>query len=630
MVGPTLMAFGTPEQQTPVPARPSARGEHLWCQLFSEPDAGSDLASLRTRAVRDGDEWVVTGQKVWTSGAAPPTGPSCSPAPSPTTKRHQGITYFLCDMRSPGVEVRPIVQINRAAHFNEVHLDEVRIPADCVVGEVGEGWTVARVTLGAERAMIGSMNVGRAHRRRSSTPPGRPVAADDPMLRQDLVDVHIRGTVLRYLGDRVLDRGAHRRPGRARGQHHQARAVDVHGPPRRRRHAGARRRRPARGRRPAGSTGDATYGRLQDMFLGQWSSRIGGGTEQIQRNLIGERALGLPRDPRPSMTSHRSAALPVPPSVGWFAVGRLDELATERGVHRAPAGQGPRGVARRRGRRGRQWRRRGPRLARVRRRTAPTSAPTSASAGGSTTGASCARSTSGRSTPTARNAAIPYAERPNRKARVRSYPTAVRNGLRAVLAPPRPRRRPRMGRAPGAHRRARRGRALHVDGAHGVAGGRRELGRHGPLPLGARARAGGPIGEITLDGPVRRVQSTQLFNSSRGTFEGALESTSYGPGVGVIHFDLMGRVTMVSATTPVDEDAVEVRFTLYHSGDEIAGQDRGRVRRRGGAPVPRGHPHLGEQALPALAGAGADRAAGHRVPPLGGAVLPRDRGAGAG
>jgi alkylation response protein AidB-like acyl-CoA dehydrogenase len=297
MVGPTLMAHGTTEQQDRfLPA--IRRGDHIWCQLFSEPDAGSDLASLRTRAVPDGDGWVVTGQKVWTSGARGADWGILLARTEPGSSRHRGITYFLCDMTLPGVDVRPLVQINRAAHFNEVHLDEVRIPAGCVVGEVGDGWTVARTTLGAERMMIGGMDVAGqvaeliAAARRS----GR---AADPALRQDLADIHIRGTVLRYLGDRVTS--AVRRGGpvgpeastvklglstfMGRLGETAMRVLDGDGL--------------LEGGDPAAS-GHDSYGRLQDMFLGQWSSRIGGGTEQIQRNLIGERALGLPRDPQPA------------------------------------------------------------------------------------------------------------------------------------------------------------------------------------------------------------------------------------------------------------------------------------------------------------------------------------------
>ena len=297
MVGPTLMACGTPEQcRRFLPA--IRQGDHLWCQLFSEPDAGSDLASLRTRAVRDGDDWVVTGQKVWTSGAATADWAILLARTDPGSRRHQGITYFLCDMRAPGVEVRPLVQINRAAHFNEVHLDEVRITGDGVVGEVGEGWSVARVTLGAERAMIGSMNVGDhiAALVDAARASGR---SGDPTLRQDLADVYIRGTVLRYLGDRVLTAM------RTGGQVGPEASTIKLGVSRFMERLGdaATRVLDAEGLLeggPPGSTGNDSYGRLQDMFLGQWSSRIGGGTEQIQRNLIGERALGLPRDPRPS------------------------------------------------------------------------------------------------------------------------------------------------------------------------------------------------------------------------------------------------------------------------------------------------------------------------------------------
>ncbi len=297
MVGPTLMAHGTPAQQDRFLAA-MRRGDHIWCQLFSEPDAGSDLASLRTRAVLDGDSWVVTGQKVWTSGAVASDWAILLARTEPGSSRHRGITYFLCDMRSPGVEVRPLVQINRAAHFNEVHLDEVRIPLDCVVGEVGDGWTVARTTLGAERMMIGSMDVADhiADLVAVARTSGR---TGDPLLRQDLVDVHIRGTVLRYLGDRVL---AAVRAGGAVGPEASAIKLGVSTFMGR---LGEVAMRVLDGDGlleggDAGAAGHDSYGRLQDMFLGQWSSRIGGGTEQIQRNLIGERALGLPRDPRPA------------------------------------------------------------------------------------------------------------------------------------------------------------------------------------------------------------------------------------------------------------------------------------------------------------------------------------------
>jgi alkylation response protein AidB-like acyl-CoA dehydrogenase len=296
MVGPTLMAHGTPEQQDRfLPA--IRRGDQIWCQLFSEPDAGSDLASLRTRAVRDGDTWVVTGQKVWTSGAVASDWGILLGRTGSASTRHQGITYFLCDMRSPGVEVRPLVQINRAAHFNEVHLDEVRIPADCVVGDVGDGWSIARTTLGAERMMIGSMNV--ADHVAAVIAVARTLGrADDALVRQELVDLYVRGTVLRYLGDRVVTAA---RTGGQVGPEASAiklglstfmgrlgqvamRVLDGDGL--------------LEGGDP-GAQGHDTYGRLQDMFLGQWSSRIGGGTEQIQRNVISERALGLPRDPAP-------------------------------------------------------------------------------------------------------------------------------------------------------------------------------------------------------------------------------------------------------------------------------------------------------------------------------------------
>ena len=302
MVGPTLMTHGTPAHQERF-LGPLRRGEHVWCQLFSEPDAGSDLASLRTRAVRssagDGpDEWVVTGQKVWTSGARNADWGILLARTDPEGWRHQGITYFVVDMHSPGIEVRPLVQINGNAHFNEVHLDEVRIPADQVIGEVGEGWTVARTTLSAERVMIGSISV--ADRVQTLIDVAQASACDgrvhDPVLRQSLAHAWTRAAILRWLGDRAL--ASVRRGGRPGAEASVIKlclstfmaelgdlAMAVAGP------AGML--------AGAGDTEHA-YGPLQDQFLGQWASRIGGGTEQIQRNLIGEAVLGLPREPRPT------------------------------------------------------------------------------------------------------------------------------------------------------------------------------------------------------------------------------------------------------------------------------------------------------------------------------------------
>lgn len=290
MVGPTIIAHGTPEQQERL-VGPIRRGEAIYCQLFSEPDAGSDLASLRTRAVRDGDEWIVTGQKIWTSNAHHADRGILLARTDPASSRHAGITYFLVDMDQPGIDVRPIVQINGGRHFNEVYLDEVRVRDADRLGPVGEGWKVARTTLGAERAMIGSIRVDDRVEQLIAAAQAAGTS-NDPVLRQALADAHIRATVLRLTSDRVL--GALRSGGAIGPEASVMKlslstlfgrlgdlAMQVLGPA---------------GLEAGGADGDA-YGSLQDAFLGQWSVRIGGGTEQIQRNLIGELVLGLPRDP---------------------------------------------------------------------------------------------------------------------------------------------------------------------------------------------------------------------------------------------------------------------------------------------------------------------------------------------
>ncbi len=154
MAAPTILAFGTEEQQRRH-LRPLWTGEEVWCQLFSEPGAGSDLANVSTSAVRDGDTWVVNGQKVWTSGAHNARFAILLARTDPTAVKHAGLSYFLCDMTDPGVEVRPLRQITGEAEFNEVFLSDVRIPDGARLGGEGDGWRIANATLGSERVAIG-------------------------------------------------------------------------------------------------------------------------------------------------------------------------------------------------------------------------------------------------------------------------------------------------------------------------------------------------------------------------------------------------------------------------------------------------------------------------------------------
>ncbi len=187
MCGPTILVHGTDAQkQTLIP--PLLRGDHVWCELFSEPGAGSDLASVQTRARRDGDEWVVDGQKVWTSGAQHSDFAACLARTDPGRPKHEGITMLLVDMHLPGVTVAPLRQMTGDAQFNEVFLDGVRVPASSVLGEVHGGWRVARTMLAFERRALGAMGSGGGgggglsarrgggHRARAHVRPHRPPA----------------------------------------------------------------------------------------------------------------------------------------------------------------------------------------------------------------------------------------------------------------------------------------------------------------------------------------------------------------------------------------------------------------------------------------------------------------------
>jgi alkylation response protein AidB-like acyl-CoA dehydrogenase len=295
MVGPTIIAHGTEEQKEFFLTR-MLNGEHIWCQLFSEPGAGSDLAGLTTRAEKDGDEWVVNGQKVWTSGAHFSDWGILLARTDWDVPKHRGISYFLVDMRTPGIDVRPLRQITGIAHFNEVFLTDVRIPKGNLLGPLNGGWGVTQTTLANERAMIGGGMSGLTFDavKKLAQDCGR---TDDPVVRQELAKSYTRFEILKWLGQRAR---AAARTGKSNGSEASVMKLAIS-------------QRVAR-------DGDLTLalegpggmlhmddapaaGLWQQLFLNQWSVRIGGGTEQIQKNVLGERVLGLPGEPRPDKTA---------------------------------------------------------------------------------------------------------------------------------------------------------------------------------------------------------------------------------------------------------------------------------------------------------------------------------------
>jgi alkylation response protein AidB-like acyl-CoA dehydrogenase len=292
--GPTLLVAGTPEQQQRyLPGL--LDGSEIWCQLFSEPEAGSDLASLRTSAVRDGDEYVLNGQKIWTTLAQLARYGILLARTDPDAEPHKGISYFVLDMKSPGITIRPIKQMDHDAMFNEVFFDNVRIPAADIVGTENDGWRLAKVTLGNERVSLSGegalWGIGpTAHDVLDLVRANGTVT--DPVLRQRLAALYIESEVLRLIRLRTvsakvqgLEPGPEASVRKAladeHGQHVMATAVEL-----------------------AGSGGmlldQGPFGADTPMWAkGYLYSRaltIGGGTSEVQRNILAERILGLPRD----------------------------------------------------------------------------------------------------------------------------------------------------------------------------------------------------------------------------------------------------------------------------------------------------------------------------------------------
>ncbi|NNN01853.1 MAG: acyl-CoA dehydrogenase [Acidimicrobiaceae bacterium] len=296
--GPTILYAGSAEQKSRwLPAILS--GEEFWCQLFSEPDAGSDLASLKTSARRDGDEWIITGQKIWTSYAHIATWGILLARTSNEGSPQKGVSYFVCPMQASGITIRPLVDMTGDHAFNEVFLDEVRIPADHLVGQVNDGWRLAKVTLGNERVSLSGEGVlwGRGPTAQDLVDVVRDRSITHNALERDaLVKAWSHGEILRLLRLRLVsaarsgsEPGAEASVRKALADDHGQEVMNLaqdlaHS-------AGM-----LEDRGPGGM--DAEEGKSWHFgFLYAQALTIGGGTSAVQRNIIAERVLGLPREP---------------------------------------------------------------------------------------------------------------------------------------------------------------------------------------------------------------------------------------------------------------------------------------------------------------------------------------------
>jgi len=314
MVGPAILEFGTAEQQHRfLPA--TLLGDEIWCQLFSEPESGSDLASLATRAVLDGDEYVVNGQKVWTSNADHSDWGILLARTDIDAPRHRGITYFLLDMRSPGIDIRPLRQMTGQSHFSEIFLTDVRIPAANVLGgpaRLGEGWRAAMHTLSNERAMIGAASSDDDLDGLTALARQRGLL-HEPAVRDGISRAHVGAGILRFLGYRLQTAISQGRPPGPEtsvlklfySDHLKsltALALRIEGPD---------------GMLTGAGPLDGPWTAWFNLrFLYAPSLSIAGGTSEVQRGIIGDRVLGLPPEPR---------AAPLTSPVGFKPAGTFSE-----------------------------------------------------------------------------------------------------------------------------------------------------------------------------------------------------------------------------------------------------------------------------------------------------------------
>jgi alkylation response protein AidB-like acyl-CoA dehydrogenase len=298
MAGPTIIAYGTDEQKQRYVSK-ILSCEEIWCQGYSEPNSGSDLASLQTRAVKDGEHWVINGQKVWTSLAHIADYMMLLARTDPTAPKHKGITYFLLDMHAPGVTVKPLKQITGDAEFNEVFFDNVRVHESHVLGGVNNGWAVGLTTLMYERLALGfglQMRLritldGLIDLARKMEKNGRALT-QDPVMRQKLAQLWLDTEALKYTGARGITKllkGEIPGPEASAGkmiwvethQKLQELAMEIQGP---------------YAQLTGGSDWAMESGVWQYSFLRSRANSIEGGTTEIQKNIIGERVLGLPKD----------------------------------------------------------------------------------------------------------------------------------------------------------------------------------------------------------------------------------------------------------------------------------------------------------------------------------------------